>query len=170
MSIMVMAILVGSVTCRSLVKRKWAGHAAMVLVAALVFPLAFSASKMGHAPQPDGQSDRSGDRGHPAGSSYARLLHRQRVACRRHLHGDRDHRHARGAQTSRESPFQYAGDHDRLLWDRANRRPSDGQCPLRQDDVLRCIARHCDRGFAVGWRALLQPGSRTIAGASRLSP
>lgn len=36
MNIVVMAILVGSVTCRSLVKRKWAGHAAMVLLAASV--------------------------------------------------------------------------------------------------------------------------------------
>ncbi len=36
MSIMVTAILVGSVTCRSLFDRKWAGHVAMVLLAASI--------------------------------------------------------------------------------------------------------------------------------------
>ena len=36
MSIMVTVILVGSVTCRSLFDRKWAGHVAMVLLAASI--------------------------------------------------------------------------------------------------------------------------------------
>ncbi|QKJ94611.1 TrbC/VirB2 family protein [Agrobacterium pusense] len=36
MSIMITAILVGSVTCRSLFNRKWAGHVAMVLLAASI--------------------------------------------------------------------------------------------------------------------------------------
>ena len=36
MSIMVTAILVGSVTCRSLFNRKWVGHVAMVLLAASI--------------------------------------------------------------------------------------------------------------------------------------
>ncbi|WP_280171406.1 TrbC/VirB2 family protein [Agrobacterium pusense] len=36
MSIMVRAILVGSVTCRSLFNRKWAAHVAMVLLAASI--------------------------------------------------------------------------------------------------------------------------------------
>lgn len=40
MSMIVMAILVSSVTCRTMVKRKWAGHVAMVLLATSILLVA----------------------------------------------------------------------------------------------------------------------------------